>query len=154
MQFEENNCLKLQKINNIFVYFLVKNNEVIYVGQTKNGIMRPYQHKYDKDFDTIYIKYCDKDNLDYLEDFYIKKYNPIYNKVLNTQLNYSLSKIKNSIKNIHPEFNLIKLKKIIKTLDIPINTFNKIITIDQKYYLDILKYYEEVILDGRTKASI
>ena len=38
------------------VYFLLKDNEVVYVGQTAQGIVRLFSHR-DKDFDEIKIIY-------------------------------------------------------------------------------------------------
>lgn len=60
------------------VYFLIKNQEVIYVGQSKNGYNRPFQHN--KEQDCIKIIKCNVNNIDFLENYYIEKYNPKYNK--------------------------------------------------------------------------
>ena len=70
MLFEEKEYIEIKNINDVFIYFLIKNNEVVYVGQTQNGLIRPLQHKYNKVFDSIYIINCSKDELDILEDKY------------------------------------------------------------------------------------
>jgi hypothetical protein len=61
------------------IYFLIKNDEIVYVGQCVNGNSRIYTHARDKDFDSFaYIECVDYDpNL--LEAMYIVKYNPKYN---------------------------------------------------------------------------
>lgn len=143
MIFNEKNSIKVNQIGNIFIYFLVKDNEVVYVGQTRYGMNRPYQHRYDKEFDDIYIIKCDEDELDELEDKYIRKYTPIYNKSLNNKASYSLSKVRNLIKEIYPNFNLTKLKHIIKKLNINTYIFDNTIFIQSKDYDNILKYYKE-----------
>lgn len=149
MLFEEKEYIEIKNINDVFIYFLIKNNEVVYVGQTQSGLIRPLQHKYNKIFDSVYIINCGKDELDILEDKYIIKYKPIYNKNLNIKINSSLQKIKKNIKSIYPSFNLNILKKIIKKLDIPTINFNNIISIENKYETKILRYYEEVFINGK-----
>ena len=48
-----------QKLNKVagryFVYLLIKDDEVIYVGRSFNLSSRLSWHKYRKDFDTIYL---------------------------------------------------------------------------------------------------
>ena len=86
MKFEEktkNNFLK-KEICGSMIYFLIKNNEVVYVGQSKNGISRIFFHKYTKkDFDNLYFINCKEKELSTLENYYITKYKPLYNKTLN-----------------------------------------------------------------------
>lgn len=61
---------------------MISKNNVVYVGQTQHGISRPLSHN-DKVFDEIKILYCNINDLDILEDFYIEKYKPKYNKSRN-----------------------------------------------------------------------
>jgi hypothetical protein len=42
-----------------FVYHLIKDNEVIYVGYSKNIYKRSKEHKYQKDFDILLLKPVD-----------------------------------------------------------------------------------------------
>ena len=85
--------------NNIaFVYFLVNEEKVIYVGKTTNFLGRIVSHqKHEKvtkqwvndrlqnckpklkEFNNVYIKEINKDYLDYYEKLYIKCYTPKYN---------------------------------------------------------------------------
>lgn len=76
-----------------FIYFLLKDQEVVYVGQTITGLSRPFKHK-NKDYDTVKIIYGDKDKLDMMEDHYITKYDPIYNRQPNHRVNLSFDIIK------------------------------------------------------------
>lgn len=85
MKFEEDTKINILK-KNLFgnmIYFLIKNDEVVYIGQSINGIKRPIHH-YDKDFDYFtFVNVRDKNKLDELENYYITKYEPKYNKTLN-----------------------------------------------------------------------
>jgi len=75
------------------IYFLIKNEEVVYVGQTINGVSRIKQHKQDKDFDHYYFKQCQKNNLNKNEARYISIYNPKYNKSIPSIHKYYQSSI-------------------------------------------------------------
>jgi hypothetical protein len=143
MQFEENKekFIMVPNYKNSFIYFLLKNNEVVYVGQTKKGISRPFAHT-NKDYDSIRIMYCKNDELDYFEDKYITKYKPIYNKQVNYKYNYSFTMVKGLIrKNTNlKDFNLIDLKKIIKILDIKISFDYNVFTITFNDYEKIYNF--------------
>lgn len=67
------------------IYFLLKEMEVVYVGQSSRGMVRCYEH-HDIDFDSLTFIKCEKEQLNYLEDFYIAKYLPKYNKRFNGTL--------------------------------------------------------------------
>lgn len=74
---------KSQKIPNVIcgVYFLILNNEIVYVGQSINIISRIMAHNADanKTFDSVsYIK-CEKEKLDAIESYYINKFLPLQN---------------------------------------------------------------------------
>lgn len=123
------------------IYFLLDNNVVVYVGQTKQGILRPLSHK-DKKYDTIKILYCDEKELNRLEDRYITKYRPKYNKTLNCASRYSLMRARNKIrKEINNyEFTMWDLKKIIKKLNIELCSFNFKYYIKQEDYEKIVDF--------------
>lgn len=152
MKFEEENSIEIKKCNNVFVYFLLKNNIVVYVGQTKNGLLRPLSHK-DKDYDTIKIIYCKENELDFLEDYYITKYNPIYNQMYNVSMNYGLKRCKIKLneyfKNNYngKKIGIPLIKKIINKLEIKIYSINGnsyIKTNDYEKILDFLKNKENI----------
>lgn len=121
MKFEENDiAITIQQYQDIFIYFLLKEDVVVYVGQTKRGLVRPLVHK-DKEFDTIKIIYCDSKELDILEDRYITKYQPKYNKTLNHATNYSLHRSRDKIRRLfNNKINIPTLRKIINELNIEI----------------------------------
>lgn len=62
------------------VYFLILHDKVVYVGKSNVGITRPFEHK-DKVFDSIsYYEVPEEINLDIIENYYINKFRPYYNK--------------------------------------------------------------------------
>lgn len=125
MEFEENNiAITIPQYPKNFIYFLIKNNIVVYVGQTTQGILRPFQHK-DKDYDEIKIIACAKEMLDFLEDKYIEKYMPKYNQTMNSSMNYSLIRARNKIRTIfNNKIDIRELKKIINNLKIELHVGN------------------------------
>jgi len=67
------------------IYFLLFDKEVVYVGQSKKGLPRALSHP-DIKHSSIAIYECEISELDYYEDFFIAKYQPIYNKRFNGAL--------------------------------------------------------------------
>jgi hypothetical protein len=66
--------------NLIGVYFLYKNDTVVYVGQSKNIEMRIYQHERTKDFDRYNYVLCNENLLKETEEAFILRYQPVLNK--------------------------------------------------------------------------
>lgn len=122
MKFEETNknIITIPKYENCFIYFLLKDNEVVYVGQTKHGIIRPLTHTKDKDFNEIKILYCEEKELDLTEDCYIQKYKPLYNKQNNYAVRYSLLRVRDIVRRQfnQPKYTIPRLKKVLKLLNI------------------------------------
>lgn len=118
LKFEENRYTDLTYVPKCFIYFLIQGDEVVYVGQTKRGLSRVYSHS-DKVYDKIYCITVEESALDKWENYYILKYSPMYNKKLNTEMMYSISKIKNKLKE-NSEINVTKtqIKQAIKKLQI------------------------------------
>lgn len=82
--FDKCRVLYKRQLLDKFIYFLIKNEEVVYVGQTSKGVCILYQHLANKDFDKVYILWVrDKKEMNKLKKFYILKYKPIYNKKYN-----------------------------------------------------------------------
>lgn len=71
--------------NTIGIYMLIKKEEVVYIGQSKN-IKKRIPNHYDKDFDAIAFAECPKDFLDEIEETMIKRYKPILNIVFITRI--------------------------------------------------------------------
>lgn len=97
MKYLENSDFSFPKLNNCFVYFLVDKEEVVYVGKTTQGIVRPLSHK-DKNFERIEIVFVDKKNLDEEEGKYILKYLPKYNFAASGY--FSLQSVKKKIREL------------------------------------------------------
>lgn len=72
MNFAENeNSRILPNVQSPIIYFLMDEDEVVYVGQSKIGLSRPYSHK-DKKFTKIAIINCKESELDDKETEFIK----------------------------------------------------------------------------------
>lgn len=148
MKFNEDDkkIITIKNIKESFIYFLIKDNNVVYVGQTQNGLFRPFSH-HDKNFDKVKIILCESNELDIVEDLYIKKYKPIYNKQNNYKINFNLSRVRNIIRKKYnnQKFSIPALKKILFKLKITINedyyTRNKTISFDD--YVKVMEYMKE-----------
>lgn len=81
MKFEEpcNIHYLLSDISFSGIYFLVDAGEVVYVGQTSEGIKRISCHIKDKKFEEVFIIPTPQDRLDDVEWDFIYKYQPKYN---------------------------------------------------------------------------
>lgn len=68
------------------VYFLINNDEIVYVGQSVNIWSRLSQHKKDKEFSHFHWIPVQNSYLEIVENDYIIKFNPIYNKAFSRKL--------------------------------------------------------------------
>lgn len=76
---------KSSSYNNICgIYFLIKNKQIVYIGQSRNIAVRVTGHK-DKDFDSVSYVTCKKELLDITETLYILAYNPVLNGEIRTR---------------------------------------------------------------------
>lgn len=140
MIFEEKDFISIEEYKKVFIYFLIKNDEVVYVGKTTQGIFRPLSHR-NKDYDKINIIYCDVDKSDKLESYYILKYKPKYNKELNYNSFYTMNMVVQKIKReIDFNFNLWRLKSIIKETQINIQKFNGKKYISKDDFKELIAY--------------
>tara|TARA_R110002153_G_scaffold14491_2_gene52508 strand:+ start:211 stop:690 length:480 start_codon:yes stop_codon:yes gene_type:complete len=83
---EISSVIDLERANrNKLIYLLVKNNEVVYVGQSNRGVLsRLSSHIKNKDFDEVFYKlpkYNLSSSLNDLESKLTSKYKPTYNIV-------------------------------------------------------------------------
>lgn len=150
MKFEEtNNVIDIPIYDKCFVYFLLQNDEVVYVGQTHKGLTRPLQHT-DKVFDRIKIIYCDSRFLDLTEDVYIEKYKPVYNTFCNYKYDYSLHRIRNSIRQIldNENFNITDLRNILRTLNISTRHTKASEQVSFYEYVKILNYIKDTYINS------
>lgn len=86
------------------VYFLYNESKLVYVGVACNIIVRLWQHSLSKGKNWDSVKFIEEQ--DYLkaieiENYYIEKYNPLYNNSL-SKLKYFLSKESNKLKVTYP----------------------------------------------------
>lgn len=73
------------------IYFLIRDYEIVYVGQSINIFARMADHRRSKSFDSFaYLKCCaDKDVLDFLESTYIHIFKPRLNICPRTGAKYA-----------------------------------------------------------------
>ena len=101
MIFEELNIEYVEKVVDPLIYFLIDvNNEVVYVGKTLHGYSRPFAHINDKVFEKIAVLKCNESELDYLEDKFIMKYQPKYNKQVSVCSRKSAAQIRQLFTNL------------------------------------------------------
>lgn len=104
--------IKLQKEDLTGVYFLLKDNHIVYVGKTTNGMHRILTHK-DKDFDSYAFFKVRQDNLDLVESLNIIHYKPTYNKVFTS---LSFTGLSNVNEKCRKKFGARKMRLIRKAL--------------------------------------
>jgi hypothetical protein len=76
--------VKTPNFSKIGVYFLIKENKIIYVGKSIYIIDRLETHRRSKKrYNKVFIHYCTKENIDILESKYIYKFMPEENNHLN-----------------------------------------------------------------------
>lgn len=150
MKFEEKGMITtFPNIDCSIIYFLIKDNEVVYVGQSSLGICRPFQHT-TKDFDSVSILKCKNEELDYLESRFILKYKPKYNHSILNSYSYSYKKIRELIrKETHfTQFTLNDLKYIVKTFEVPVETFEGVNYITREDFEKILFFLNSNGIDS------
>lgn len=144
MKFEEINFIDITNEPTTFIYFLLQDEEVVYVGQTTKGTARIIAHR-DKQFNNVYIIKCTDDELDYLENEFILKYNPIYNKIPNMRAMMRVDKVVHTINvTLKPKkrMNLRRLTNLLKELNITPRLVNHISYIyDWEYELLVEAFY-------------
>lgn len=153
MIFEEPSTISIPNIDFPIIYFLLKENIVVYVGQSKNGASRPFLHK-DKNFDRVEIMYVPGSKLDEYESYYIKKYAPLYNQKLVGSCDIGINSAKLKIREQFgaKDFTIIYLRKLIKFLKIKPYEFNGFSYISKDDFELIINFINEK-LDGLRSAD-
>lgn len=145
MLFEEKNAILFDnQYSNSCIYFLIKDNIVVYVGKTTNGKWRIKQHKNDKNYDKVYIIKCKSKELMKLEDDYMMKYKPKYN-ILHNVDRKNIITIYNQLRKEY-KIGIIALIDYIKKNNIKIEKFHNVESIKKTDYLKIkehFQFYEE-----------
>ena len=145
MKFEENkNLTTLPNIKCPIIYFLLDQEEVVYVGQSRLGVCRPFQHT-TKIFDSVSVLECKEEELDFLESKFILKYKPKYNHSIINGYSYSYKKIRSLIRNetYLKDFTLNDLKYIVKKLEINTDAFDGVFYVNQDDFKRILKFIND-----------
>ena len=132
MEFKENsNCIRIPIAREPIIYFLLDGNEVVYIGQSKLGLFRPYSHS-NKHFTSVSVIKCKLEDLDSLEIFYIRKYMPKYNqKIVDDKHEFSFGKVRKIIRE--------QIVKIMKINTIPIKDAFYITSDDSEKIIDYVK---------------
>lgn len=145
MEFKENsNCIRIPIAREPIIYFLLDGNEVVYIGQSKLGLFRPYSHS-NKHFTSVSVVKCKLEDLDSLEIFYIRKYMPKYNqKIVDDKHEFSFGKVRKIIREqtefkCCTVFHIKKIVKIMKINTIPIKDAFYITSDDSEKIIDYVK---------------
>ena len=115
-----------------FVYFLKSGDDIVYVGSTTNGLVRPLSHIGSKDFDGLEILECSPSNVLELESEYIFKIKPLYNKHPGLGKYISLNEAKRVAKHlVGDDITMRFVKDCIRYYSIPTVTFLETVYIDK-----------------------
>lgn len=128
------------------IYLLVHDDKVVYVGKTRNGIKRISEHS-KKVFEKVGFIECKENELDYYEDFYIMKYQPLYNRTYSCYrmtLKSAYSKLGEVIKR---NMNIFEFTQYLESKNIKIDKFKEVLTITKN---DFKVVYKE--LNGKEYA--
>ena len=120
------------------VYFLIKNNEIVYVGQTVKLHNRLQQHKLDKDFDSYFFLECKKEELLALERKYIFEFLPVLNGKLPVYLKNFFTK--SEVTTIKNE----EYRKILEENNIPFEIFGRQTQVENKYFEKTKSIFKEL----------
>ncbi len=77
------NLKKHSAIPLVGIYFLYKKNQLVYIGQSTDILLRIRNHFKEKDFDNYSYFECEPSQLNEIERLFIEKYTPLLNKCLN-----------------------------------------------------------------------
>lgn len=123
------------------VYFLIKNNEIIYIGQTIRIKQRIYEHLKEKDFDNYFCLYVSQDELLKKERFYIEKFTPKLNCKSFYYKKFFFPK-RDLYKNF-PELTNEIYKKLLDYENIPYDKYLKSLQVKKEYKEKVFKITEE-----------
>lgn len=88
-------------MGNKYLYFLIQDNKIVYVGQSYDPGARFVAHSKDKDFDRVvfYLQHLAPPFVDELEALHILTYAPIYNKTIPPNRRFvTIEKMQNYLK--------------------------------------------------------
>ena len=110
------------------VYFLIREDKIVYVGQSIDVFSRIYTHFREnvKEFDNFYFIGCNREDIDLYETFYIQKFQPTYNCIDSTLPSFK------TLQQLRIRWN--KIYGIDYRDIVNIDALNKITTLYDKYY--------------------
>lgn len=143
MKFCEKEDFEFPKLPSCMIYFLIRGEEVVYVGQTTRGIVRPLSH-IDKEFDSIKVLYVERDKLDETEGYFIAKYKPIYNIKMTGYFRLLAARDKIRDATGISDFTVTNLKKECKKLGINMQMMNGLCYISSNDIQSVILDLKEV----------
>lgn len=151
MRFKE--CEKILVFPNIqcpIIYFLLDKEEVVYVGQSKFGVSRPFMHR-DKDFTDVAVMECKENELDYYETKYIRQYNPKYNRKAGA-LELTFKKARNRIREttVFSDFTVNDIKRIMKKIKIQAKELDGLKYIDEDDFAKIIEFVKNTMKEDES----
>lgn len=88
------------------IYFLIKNNKIVYIGQSTSIAIRLASHNHKGSFDCYSYIACHKTDLDFMESMYIDIYRPELNKKAVGGIWNAGYELEDRQRVFHPETNL------------------------------------------------
>lgn len=158
MEFEEwDNTCSVPVINRPIIYFLMDEEEVVYVGQSKIGLSRPFSHR-DKQYTKLQVLECEEKDLDYLESKYIQKYKPKYNTHVG-QFWFSFQRARNTVRKDTElkSFNLTDLRFLIKKMEINTEVFDNLLYLtnnDMRRIISFIQQNVEIMKNPNWKEKL
>lgn len=151
MKFEEQySTLTFPNIQSPIIYFLIDGEEVVYVGQSKVGVSRPFMHR-DKDFTDVAVMECKENELDYYETKYIRQYNPKYNRKAGA-LELTFKKARNRVREttVFSDFTVNDIKRIMKKIKIQAKELDGLKYIDEDDFAKIIEFVKNTMKEDES----
>jgi hypothetical protein len=120
-----NQSIIFQKKDLIGIYFLIKDNKIIYIGKTTKGFSRVLEHK-SKNFDKYCFFQVELKDLNYIEAINILHYKPQLNKDIFCYRDKTINEINTICKMIFGKKNIKLIQKIIQENNINLLIKNNI----------------------------
>ena len=123
------------------IYFLLQDNEIVYVGSSGNGLSRIYQHIKDKKFDAYSYIVVPSQYRAQIENDYIFKFNPKYNNLPNYEDMVSLKVLQKQLKDkkVKDLYYKRNLYKLFERFEIPIIKWRQFELIQKSDYYKFLE---------------
>lgn len=142
MKFEEDrNITTVPNVCKPIIFFLLDDGEVVYIGQSKNGLRSAYQDT-TRVFDSVSFFTCEEDELDKIQADMILKYQPRYNRTLPGRIYFSFRKTRELVRQdpSFKTFSLFDLKKMIKKIGLTVYAFDGVSYINAESFEKILNF--------------